>query len=164
MKLVRKPSLTPQSCRPSLESRNREDDLENHGVARPWRQSGMVASPQTSQIYRRPPISEEVCPSKPEMIQRLLRALRDAKRSRLFEPRATCHLVLCPLRQAKAPCFPKPEQTDRSQAKRERVSSMFRNTNNGNWCSIDCCTGSGKPSASLAQNPTKTSICLAYPD
>src|SRR5690349_16411103 len=99
----------------------------------------MVASPQSSRIYRRPPKSEEVCPSTPEVIQRLLRALRDAKRSRLFEPRATCRPALLLRLQVKASCLLKPERPDRSQAKRERVSSMFRNTNNGNWCSIDCC-------------------------
>src|ERR1700731_965802 len=122
----------------------------------------MGVSPQPSPVYRRPPPCAEECPSKLEIIQRLLRALPDAKHSRLFALRATCHLVLCPMRQAKAPWLPRLEQPDLSQARRERVSSMFRDTNNGNWCSIDYCIGSRKPSASLAQNPTRTSTCLAY--
>src|ERR1700731_1618572 len=124
----------------------------------------MVASPQSSRIYRRPPICGAEYLSKPEMIQKPLQALRDAKRSRLFALRATCPPVLLPSRQAKAPCLPKLEQPDRSQAKRERVNSMFPSTNNDNWCSIHCRTSSRKLQASLAQNPTRTSRQLVNQD
>src|SRR6266404_8297430 len=124
----------------------------------------MVPSPQSFRIYLRPPICGAECLSKPEMIQKQLQARRDATRSRLLAPRATCPPILLPPRQAKAPCLPKLEQPDLSQAKRGRVNSMFRNTNNGNWYSIDCYTDSRKRWASLVQNPTRTSRCLAYQD
>src|SRR5260370_21290374 len=96
------------------------------------------------------------------MIQWVIGAFQVGHHSRSLALRTTCNLVLCSMRQAKVPWFQRLEQIDRSQARRERVSSMFRDTNNGNWCSIDYCIGSRKPSASLAQNPTRTSTCLAY--
>src|SRR5882724_968430 len=105
----------------------------------------MVPSPQSFRIYLRPPICGAECLSKPEMIQKQLQARRDATRSRLFAPRATCPPILLPPRQAKAPCLPKLEQPDLSQAKHELANSMFLGTNNDNWCSIDCCTSSRKP-------------------